>query len=112
MPAALFLVICVSAMELQILANRIKEPVNQVLKLLTQIAQYMRFEVLMAVKMLMLVFWVVMPYGLVGTYQYFGGTYCLLQVYMALQPKRPTLTNLTRCVTLHTHLRSQIAASF
>jgi hypothetical protein len=37
----------------------------------------MRFEVLTAVKMSMLVFWVVMPCGLVGKYQRFGGTYCL-----------------------------------
>jgi hypothetical protein len=41
----------------------------------------MRFEVLPAVKMSMLVFWVVKPYGLVGRDQRFGGTYCLhLQV--------------------------------
>jgi hypothetical protein len=37
----------------------------------------MRFEVLMAVKMSMLVSWVVTPYGLVGRYQRLGGTYCL-----------------------------------
>jgi hypothetical protein len=42
----------------------------------------MRFEVLTAVKMLMLVFWIVTPCGLVGRYQRFGGTYCLhLQVF-------------------------------
>jgi hypothetical protein len=37
----------------------------------------MRFEVLTAVKMLMLIFWVFTPYGLVGTYKRFGGAYCL-----------------------------------
>jgi hypothetical protein len=35
------------------------------------------FEVLTAVKMLMLFFWVVTPHGLVGRYQCFGGRYCL-----------------------------------
>jgi hypothetical protein len=35
------------------------------------------FEVLTAVKMLMVVFWVVTPCGLVGGYQHFRGTYCL-----------------------------------
>jgi hypothetical protein len=35
----------------------------------------MRFEVLMAVKMLMLAFWVIMLCGLVGRHQRFGGTY-------------------------------------
>jgi hypothetical protein len=38
----------------------------------------MRFEVVTAVKMLMLVFWVVTPYGLVDKYQCFGGTYVFL----------------------------------
>jgi hypothetical protein len=37
----------------------------------------MRFEVLTAVKMSILVFWVVTQCGLVGRYQRFGGTYCL-----------------------------------
>jgi hypothetical protein len=36
-----------------------------------------RFEVLMVVKMLMLVFWVVIQCEVVGTYQCFGATYCL-----------------------------------
>jgi hypothetical protein len=36
----------------------------------------MRFEVLTAVKMSMLLFWIVTPCGLVGRYQGFGGTYC------------------------------------
>jgi hypothetical protein len=36
----------------------------------------MTFEVLVAVKMFMLVFRVVMPHGLVHTNQHFGGTYC------------------------------------
>jgi hypothetical protein len=53
------------------------------------------------VKMLMLVVWVVVPSGLVGGYQCFGGTFCpedsgnmfprnvgiFLQVRTALQPK-------------------------
>jgi hypothetical protein len=34
-----------------------------------------RFEVTTAVKMSMLIFWVVTPCGLVGRYQSFGGTY-------------------------------------
>jgi hypothetical protein len=37
----------------------------------------MRFEIAMAVKLSMLVFWVVMPRVLVGRYQRFGGTYFL-----------------------------------
>jgi hypothetical protein len=37
----------------------------------------MRFKVLEAVKMTMLIFWVVTPYGNVGRYQRFGETYCL-----------------------------------
>jgi hypothetical protein len=37
----------------------------------------MRFEVFMAVKMSMSVFWVVTPCGLRGKYQRFRGTYCL-----------------------------------
>jgi hypothetical protein len=37
----------------------------------------MRFKVLMVVKMLMLVFWVLTPCGLVGRYQYFDRTYFL-----------------------------------
>jgi hypothetical protein len=35
----------------------------------------MRFKVLMAVKMSMLVFWVVTPCGLGGRYERFGTTY-------------------------------------
>jgi hypothetical protein len=34
----------------------------------------MRLEVLIAVKILMLVFWAIMPYGLVGIYQRSRGT--------------------------------------
>jgi hypothetical protein len=36
----------------------------------------MRFQVLTAGRMSLFVFWVVMPYGLVGRYQCFRGTYC------------------------------------
>jgi hypothetical protein len=37
-----------------------------------------RFDVLlMVVKMSVVVFWVMIPYGFVGEHQYFGGTYCL-----------------------------------
>jgi hypothetical protein len=36
----------------------------------------LRFEVLTAVKISTLVFWVVTPCGLVGRYQRFGGTHC------------------------------------
>jgi hypothetical protein len=37
----------------------------------------MRFEVLTAVKMSMLVLWVVTPFRLAGRYRRFGETYCL-----------------------------------
>jgi hypothetical protein len=69
---------------------------------------FMRFELLSAVKMLMLVFWVVTPCGLVRRYHRFGGTYTsgpedggrmflrnigvYLKVHTALQPRRPTST--------------------
>jgi hypothetical protein len=36
-----------------------------------------RFDVLTVVKVFMLVFWVVMPHGLVGRFQQSGGIYCL-----------------------------------
>jgi hypothetical protein len=36
----------------------------------------LRFEVLRAVQMSVLVLWVVTPCGLVGRYQRFGGTFC------------------------------------
>jgi hypothetical protein len=38
---------------------------------------YMRFDVLTAVRMSMLLLWVVTPCELVGRYQRFGETYCL-----------------------------------
>jgi hypothetical protein len=38
---------------------------------------YARSEVPMAVKMLMLVFWVVIKYAFVGRYQHFGGAHSL-----------------------------------
>jgi hypothetical protein len=44
---------------------------------LSGVVLYLRFQVHMAVKMSMLVFWVVTPCGLVGRYQRFGGTYRL-----------------------------------
>jgi hypothetical protein len=61
------------------------------------------FEVLTVVKMSILVFWVVMPYGLVGRYhQHFGpedeGSMFLQnvaiyqQVHIELLPRRPTST--------------------
>jgi hypothetical protein len=60
---------------------------------------HMRSEVFMAVKMSMLVFWVVMPCGLVGRYSAEdGGSMFLhevgiyLQDHTPLQPRRPTLT--------------------
>jgi hypothetical protein len=57
----------------------------------------MRFETLTAVKMSILVFWVVTPCGLVDRYQRFGdgGSMLLrnigiyLRVHVALQPRRP-----------------------
>jgi hypothetical protein len=43
----------------------------------------------------MLGFWIVMPCGLVGRYQHFGETLVIyLQVHVALQPRRPTVTSL------------------
>jgi hypothetical protein len=36
-----------------------------------------KFEVLMAVRMTVLFFWVVTPCGLINRYRRFGGTYCL-----------------------------------
>jgi hypothetical protein len=56
---------------------------------------HFRFEVLTAVKMSMLFFWVVTPCGLVGRYQRFGET-CLifyLQVHTASQPRTTTSTS-------------------
>jgi hypothetical protein len=41
------------------------------------ISYCVRSEVLTALKMTMLFFWVVTPCGLVGRYQHFGETYCL-----------------------------------
>jgi hypothetical protein len=59
----------------------------------------MRFEVFTAVKMLMVLLWVVMLCGLVGGYQHFEETalkmeaVCIrVQVHMASQPRRPPLT--------------------
>jgi hypothetical protein len=58
----------------------------------------MRFEVLIAVKMSMLVFWVVMPCEFVGRYQRFRPSMFLqnvgifLQIHTALQPGRPIST--------------------
>jgi hypothetical protein len=48
----------------------------------------MRFEVFTAMKMPMLIFWVVTPCELVGRYQRFGGTYCLhLEGYIQINTK-------------------------
>jgi hypothetical protein len=70
-------------------------------------SQYRRFQVLTAVKMPMLIFWVVTLCGFAGRYHRFGGTYCsedggnmffrnvggiCLQVHMPLLPRRPTPT--------------------
>jgi hypothetical protein len=67
----------------------------------------MIFEVLTAVKVSTLVFWVVTPCGLVDRYQHFIGTYfspedggsmllrnvgIYLQIYKVLQPRRPMST--------------------
>jgi hypothetical protein len=38
---------------------------------------YVKSEVLTAVKMSMLFFWVITPCGLASRYQRFGGTYCV-----------------------------------
>jgi hypothetical protein len=47
---------------------------------------YGRFEVLTVVKMIMMFFWVVTPFGLISRYQHFRGTYCP----PSSQPRRPT----------------------
>jgi hypothetical protein len=67
----------------------------------------LNFEILKALNIIIVVFWVVMPFSLMGDYQHSGGTYCpnpedegntflhngiYLQVHTALQPTRPTLT--------------------
>jgi hypothetical protein len=71
----------------------------------------MIFEVLTAVKISVLVLWVIMPYGLVGTYQCFGVLYCLLHVSIALQSRRPTLDKSDQvCNTAYIGLRPQTAA--
>jgi hypothetical protein len=63
----------------------------------------MRFEVLTAIKMPMLVFWVVTPCGLLGGYPEDGGSMFLrnvgiyLQVHTALQFRRPTWTHPAPC---------------
>jgi hypothetical protein len=49
----------------------------------------MSFEVFTAVKISMLVFWVVTPCGFVGRYKRFGGIYCI-----HLQGLRPTSTKI------------------
>jgi hypothetical protein len=72
----------------------------------------MRFEVLTAVKMLILVFWVVTSYGHVGRYQHFRGTYCL-----HLQPLDPILSQMNPVPTPHTFLvifkiKKKLASSF
>jgi hypothetical protein len=69
------------------------------------ILQCMKYEVLTAVNMSLLVFRVVTPCGLAGRYQHFGGTYCphlqswkwrqcfsemLVSAYTAFQPRRPS----------------------
>jgi hypothetical protein len=53
---------------------------------------HMEFDVLTVVKMWMLVFWIVTPWGLVGGYQRCGGTCCLnLQsYYLPSSPHRNT----------------------
>jgi len=58
----------------------------------------MRSEVLTAVKMSVLVFWVVTSNGLVGKYQHFWSRrhfvppkHAYLQVHMALQPRTSTI---------------------
>jgi hypothetical protein len=43
----------------------------------SSMTRYVRFEVVMAVKMLFLFFWVVTSCGLIGRYQHFRETYCL-----------------------------------
>jgi hypothetical protein len=54
------------------------------------IPKYLRYKVLMAAKMSVLVFWVVKPCGLAGRYHRFGGTYCLhLQGWRRCLPTSP-----------------------
>jgi hypothetical protein len=72
----------------------------------------LRFEVLTAMKMSVLVFCVVTPCGLVGRYQHSGLTLKMetlflqnvsidLQVQRALQPRRQTLIILTLMLWIH-----------
>jgi hypothetical protein len=65
----------------------------------------MRFDVLTAVKMSMLVFWVVTPCGLVGRYQRFGGTYCLYLQDWSEDGGRTFLRNVG--IYPQTHMTSQ-----
>jgi hypothetical protein len=48
---------------------------------------YVRFEVLLAMKMLIAVFWVVMPCGLVGDCQHFAGMFVI--TYKIIQCHNP-----------------------
>jgi hypothetical protein len=51
---------------------------KQIKNLLWRYTALMTFEVLMLLKMVMFVFWALMPCGLVGRYQHLGGTHCPL----------------------------------
>jgi hypothetical protein len=53
----------------------------------------MRFSVLTAVNMSMLVYWVVTPCGLVGRYKRFGGTYCF-HLLDAVSTQKTTIDNI------------------
>jgi hypothetical protein len=60
--------------------------------------QPMMFEVLTALKILMLVFWVVMPCGLVGRHQRFGGACCLHRTSgMKMEVVRSSETLVSTC---------------
>jgi hypothetical protein len=48
-----------------------------VTKLLTKQHTYLRFQILMAVYIQIMVLWILMLCGLTGGYQHFGGTHCL-----------------------------------
>lgn len=48
-----------------------------ILKFLQDFLKFIKFKSVTTMKISMLIFWVVTPYGLIGRYQQFGGTYCL-----------------------------------
>jgi hypothetical protein len=67
----------------------------------------MRFEVLMMVKMLILVFWVVMPHSLVSGYHCFGATYHLCLQCRSILKMGAVLSSETLVTTNKTDVNSE-----